>query len=223
MRTHSIALAALALAGSAAFLWLAKRELLGKTAARAPTNADSTPGVRVRVPASAAEPDVQSAAGDESSEPSAVAQLAQGIHGRVVHGGVGVGGAWVRLFTPAQGARAELVDALPSRVHFPACSHAKCAADGTFVLPLQTAGVYLVSAGAPDLCWTTLGPMNFVAQESAEELELVLPDPGSIEGQILVADDDRPREWIVAASQGDGIVTAVHADRRGHFRFAAAT
>jgi hypothetical protein len=146
-----------------------------------------------------------------------------GIRGRVVFDGKGVPGAWVRLLGAPETAHTLLVNGFPSRFGaFPVCE-VECAVDGSFLLPLRTSGEFTIQAGAENLCVAEFGPRRYAMLKGAEDLELVLPAPGAIEGQLLLSAGMKADEEIIGASRGDGRACSVHADAEGRFRFEGLT
>jgi len=141
-----------------------------------------------------------------------------GIHGRVVHAGAGVAGAWVRLLAPETSSERTLLDGFPTRFRYPAEAAAECSADGSFVLPLRSSGIFVVQAGAAGLCAIESDPRHYSEHQGASDIELTLPEPGSIEGRILLPSDSAPREWIIGAAQCNGLLQSVHARADGRFQ-----
>jgi hypothetical protein len=146
-----------------------------------------------------------------------------GIRGRVVFGGQGVPGAWVRLLGASESARTLLINGFPSRFGAFPVREVECTDDGSFLLPLRTSGEFTIQAGAENLCVAEFGPRRYAMLKGAEDLELVLPAPGAIEGRLLLTAGVKADEEIIGASRGDGRACSVHADAEGRFRFEGLT
>jgi hypothetical protein len=158
-------------------------------------------------------------ASDAPSEIRVVLQRLPGIRGRVVHEGKGVPGAWVKLHRAPRGERAIYVNGFPSRSQPWAVAESKTDEEGRFKLQLRQTDDYLIRAGAAGLCMQELGPRRFEVHQGADELEIVLPAAGTIEGRILLAKEETQTDWIIGASRGDGMARSVHTDAEGRFRF----
>jgi hypothetical protein len=151
------------------------------------------------------------------SEIRVVLQHLPGLRGRVMHAGVGVAQASVRLLALGSAHKRTLLDEFPTRFRFPAEVSATCAADGSFVLPLRSSGTFVIQALAPDLCPTESEPREYSAGRGASGIEITLPDAGSIEGRILLASDAPPQKWIIGATQCNSLLQSVHALADGRF------
>lgn len=147
-----------------------------------------------------------------------VLQRAPGIRGRVLHSGKGVGGAWVHLLAAADPERETLLDGFPSRFEYPALASTTCSADGSFRLPLRAAGEFVVQAGADALSVVESARRHIELHSGLDGLELELPTPGEIHGRILLPPGASPRDWIVGASQCNGLLQSVRPNDEARFQ-----
>lgn len=92
-------------------------------------------------------------------------------------------------------------------------------ATGRFEIAPTASGDYRLHAAAPGHGATSSPTFMYDLERSPGEFELVLPQAGSIAGEVFVGPSESAARRIVGASCGDGFVRTTRADGTGRFRF----
>ncbi len=142
-----------------------------------------------------------------------------GIQGRVTAGGVPVGGATVELFTLAKADLDVAVNGHESRVMpFPSDT-ATSDEQGRFLLTARDPGLVCVRAQLAGYAPAEVSPLDASPRQGITNVELVLGQGGTIEGEVRLPDHSDPAGKIVGISRGDARSRTQRVGPDGRFRF----
>lgn len=141
-----------------------------------------------------------------------------GVKGRVVFGDDPIEDVRISLHPRVESGYIMTVGEFRCLYDYSPMERATTAADGTFCAWLPESGIFFLRAEKEGFAPFDLGPLEIDHLVGLKDLEVRLCRGGSIEGRVLVSDDEDAGGIIVVASRGDGYFRTTESSLDGAYR-----
>jgi len=142
-----------------------------------------------------------------------------GISGVVRLAGKPVAGAAVNIHKKIPAGASYRVDSFLCRSRRDSAASGTTDSEGRFTLWLSQSGSFYVRAEAEEYAVCDVGPLYIDHKTGMEDIEIAITRGGAIEGRVVAAPGEEPRDIIMGICRGDGIVLKKEVATGGLFRF----